>query len=104
MYPALKEGAYMTATITKWGNSKGVRIPKVFLDALGLQENDKVDVSILNDTITMKKSTNVKRKAHKTIEQRFEEFYGTDFETAVRDNPYDFPLIDWGEPVGDEVW
>jgi len=40
----------------------------------------------------------------KTIEERFQEFYVTDFETAITENPYDCVLVDWGQPVGDEVW
>ncbi|RAZ46220.1 AbrB family transcriptional regulator, partial [Klebsiella oxytoca] len=28
----------MYATIQKWGNSQGLRIPKALLDALGLRE------------------------------------------------------------------
>ena len=29
----------MYATIQKWGNSQGLRIPKALLDAVGLREN-----------------------------------------------------------------
>jgi antitoxin MazE len=91
----------MTSTITKLGNSRGIRLPKPYLENLGIKENDTVDISLEGDTIIIKKSTKKKRK---TIEQRFEEFYGVDFETAVRENPYDFEEIDWGPPVGDEIW
>ena len=31
----------MQATIQKWGNSQGIRIPKAFLDALNMAENDE---------------------------------------------------------------
>jgi len=89
----------MTATITKWGNSKGVRIPKPYLENLGLSENDVVSISINGDAIVIKKPS-----SRKTIEQRFEEFYGTDFESAVEENPYDFELLDWGKPKGEEIW
>jgi len=91
----------MDAIISNWGNSSGVRIPKSYLDDLGIKENDTVDIGISGDVITIKKLTVRKRK---TLEERFEEFYGTDFETAIANNPYDFELIDWGKPVGDEVW
>jgi len=89
----------MIATITKWGNSKGIRIPKPYLENLGLNENDIVNISIDNDAIVIRKSN--KRKA---IEQRFEEFYGIDFESAVEENPYDFELLDWGRSEGEEIW
>lgn len=32
---------FMQATIQKWGNSQGIRIPKAFLEALGIRENDR---------------------------------------------------------------
>ena len=91
----------MNAVISKWGNSKGVRIPKPYLENLGLKENDVVDIEVSNNIIMIKKSHQRKRK---TIEERFEEFYGTDFETAISDNLYDFELMDWGKPAGEEVW
>ena len=32
----------MYATIQKWGNSQGLRLPKALLDSIGLRENDRV--------------------------------------------------------------
>ena len=80
----------MTTAITKWGNSRGVRIPKLILDSLRLKESDIVELAIVDDTIVMKKTISAK-----SIEQRFEDFYGTDFETALAENPYDFPDVNW---------
>ena len=91
----------MTTAITKWGNSRGVRIPKPFLDSLNLKDSDTVELTIMDDTLVIRKSNQPKPK---TIEERFEEFYGTDFETALKENPYDCHEISWGAPVGDEVW
>ena len=34
----------MYATIQKWGNSQGLRIPKALLDAVGLKEHDRVEL------------------------------------------------------------
>ena len=93
----------MTTAITKWGNSRGVRIPKPILDSLNLKESDTLELTIVDDAIMMKKAASSKPPT-KTIEQRFEEFYGTDFESALKENPYDFPEINFGPPVGDEVW
>jgi len=39
----------MTAIISKWGNSKGIRIPKPYLKDLGLEENDVVDIEVKNN-------------------------------------------------------
>lgn len=34
----------MQATIPKWGNSQAIMIPKTFLEALGMMENDIVEL------------------------------------------------------------
>lgn len=89
----------MTTTIVKWGNSRGIRLPKPFLESLDLKDNDIVDVLTENGKIIIQKS-----RRSKTLKQRVEEFYGKDFETALKENPYEFEEIDWGSPVGEEIW
>lgn len=91
----------MTTTIVKWGNSRGIRLPKPFLESLNLKDNDVVDVLTDNGTIIIKKSVN---HQHKTLKQRVEEFYGKDFETVLKENPYEYEEMDRGEPVGEEIW
>ena len=49
----------MQATIQKWGNSQGIRIPKAFLEALGMVENDLVELNRVDDNIVI---TKVKEK------------------------------------------
>ena len=39
----------MYATIQKWGNSQGLRIPKALLDAVGLKEHDRVELVRMDD-------------------------------------------------------
>ena len=51
----------MYATIQRWGNSQGLRIPKALLDALGLRENDRVELIQSDDGIQIKKAAS----AHK---------------------------------------
>lgn len=51
----------MYATIQKWGDSQGIRIPKSLLEALGIRENDRVE---LKDTISIKKAA---AAPHKTL-------------------------------------
>ena len=91
----------MTTAIVKWGNSQGIRLPKPFLESLNWKENDSVDILAENNRIIIQKTLKVQ---HKTTKQRIEEFYGKDFETALKENPYEFEEVDWGEPVGSEVW
>ena len=83
----------MMTTIQKWGNSQGVRLPKFVLEELSLQENDPVEIITENDLIIIKKASR-KRRAKKSLEERFENYAG-DYQCAE---------CDWGKPVGNEVW
>ena len=62
----------MYATIQRWGNSQGLRIPKALLDALGLRENDRVELIQSDDGIQIKKAA----AGHRTLEERLVAFYG----------------------------
>ena len=88
----------MLATIQKWGNSKGLRIPSSILIALDLQENDKVEVVQEADAILIKKAV---PKKHKTLEERLTAFYGKPLDEIERVNNKE---VDWGAPKGGEVW
>jgi len=83
----------MTTTIQKWGNSQGVRLSKAILDKLFLQENDQVEVITNDDSIIIKKATR-KRRAKKSLEERFLGYTGN----------YQCIEYDWGESTGREVW
>ena len=43
----------MTTTISKWGNSQGLRFPKSILEELDLKIGDKLKFSIQNDKIIL---------------------------------------------------
>lgn len=79
----------MQTTIQKWGNSQGIRIPKAFLEALGMMENDIVELNRVDDNIVI---TKVKKEV--TLEDIFKDF----------DGEYVAEEFDWGVPVGKEVW
>ena len=89
----------LTTTIVKWGNSRGIRLPKPFLENLDLKDNDTVDVITDSGKIIIQKS-----HQRKTLKQRIEEFYGKDFETVLKDNIYEFEELDWGKSMGEELW
>jgi antitoxin MazE len=80
----------MQATIGKWGNSRGIRLPKALLEIANLAENDTVEITAEENSLTL---TKVETR-RKTIQERFEGFEGE----------YDAVTIDWGDPVGGEVW
>lgn len=79
----------MTTTIQKWGNSQGIRIPKYLLDAVQWTENEQISVSVENNKIIIKKI-----ESQKTIKELFDDFQG-DYEPVE---------IDWGNPMGNEIW
>ena len=82
----------MQTTVQKWGNSQGIRIPKGFLEAVGLAENDTVELFRQNNDIIIKKIE--KKQVKLSLDDIFKEYKGND-------TPEDF---DWGSPVGKEVW
>ena len=88
----------MFATIQKWGNSHGLRIPKPLLEALGLRENDRVELLQSADTITIRKVSPV---PHRTLEERLTDFYDKPVEEIQR---IDSEEVDWGDAEGREVW
>lgn len=79
----------MQTTIQKWGNSQGIRIPKAFLEAAGMMENDIVELNRVNDSIVI---TKVKK------ELTLEEIFKDDKEEYVAEE------FNWSSPVGREVW
>ena len=88
----------MYATIQKWGNSNGLRVPKALLDAIGLRENDRVELVQNHDSITIKKA---RRVQHRTLEERLTSFYGKPVEQIERIQSEE---IDWGKSEGGEAW
>ena len=87
----------MQTSVVKWGNSHGIRLPKAFLQSIKIKENDIVDVTLENERIIIKK---VNKKEHKTTKQRLIDFYGEDLKKYAKTQKE----IDWGQPVGNEVW
>ncbi|MCR5847931.1 MAG: AbrB/MazE/SpoVT family DNA-binding domain-containing protein [Lachnospiraceae bacterium] len=80
----------MDASIKKWGNSQGIRIPKEYLKTLGITSETPLSIEIAGNTIVIHK-----KYSHKTLEERVSES--------------GMPLIfseetDWGKPQGSEVW
>lgn len=79
----------MVTTIQKWGNSQGIRIPKVLLDEIHWNEDEKIKISAENGRIIIEKD-----EPRKNIFELFADYDG-DFSPAS---------YDWGEPAGEEIW
>ena len=89
----------MYATIQRWGNSQGLRIPKTLLDAIGLRENDRVELIQAEDSIQIKKPATAQ---HRSLEERLTAFYGKGIDEIGRIETE--PEVDWGKPEGAEIW
>jgi antitoxin component of MazEF toxin-antitoxin module len=87
----------MQTTIVRWGNSRGVRLPKVLLEAASLADNDSVDIIAESNQIIIKKAQN--KKTHIPLSERLNNWDGTTYELLPEDK-------EWLEspPVGDEIW
>ncbi len=80
----------MESKIQKWGNSNGVRIPKMLLDDLNLKSDDTVEISKEEDKIIIVK----KRQKNMSLQERIDAYEGPNL---VKD-------FVWDERKGKEVW
>ncbi len=80
----------MEARLQKWGNSFGVRIPKVVLKSLDLRENDRLDIIEEDKKIVIIKKENEKVSLKKRIQ-----------EYSQKESCDDFS---WDEARGNEIW
>lgn len=81
----------MTTTIQKWGNSQGVRIPKILLDTVKWAEDEQIVILVQDNKLVIEKA---KEKKRKNIKELFADFKGE----------YDPIEVDWGNPEGEEIW
>jgi len=81
--------------LTKWGNSAAIRIPKTVLEELNINynviENVSFVVNIEGDKLILKKNQE-KTKFELLAEQSEGEKLNPKID------------IDWGDPIGKEVW
>jgi antitoxin MazE len=80
----------MQSQIGQWGNSLGVRIPKYVVEALKLQANDTVECTMQGGKIVLE-------PLHTLPELSLEELLAGVTEAPEGE-------LDWGKPMGDEVW
>lgn len=81
----------MQGTISQWGNSKAIRLPKSYLDLLGLKENDKIEISLVENAIMIKPLS----PKPKSLNELFQNYTGH----------YKCTEYDFGEDMGREkVW
>jgi antitoxin MazE len=86
----VKVDTFMTTQLSKWGHSLALRVPKAAANSAGLREGDKLSVTVEQEGVLVIRA--VRRK------------YSLDQLVAgiTKKNRHD--EIDWGRPVGKEVW
>ena len=82
----------MLAKIQKWGNSQGLRLSKNLLADAQIGVGDEVDIEV-NDGIITVSASKRKRGRHNL----------KDLVAGIPEN-YQASEVEWGEPVGKEVW
>ncbi|WP_165173460.1 AbrB/MazE/SpoVT family DNA-binding domain-containing protein [Adlercreutzia sp. ZJ242] len=92
-----------TATLTKWGNSQGILIPKALCDQMELAIGDKLDITSHDGVLEIKPARQAYQRTRKTsIDEVFKGWNGS------YEPPPDLTAfgaeVDWGEPAGNEVW
>ncbi len=83
----------MVTRVQKWGNSQGLRLSKELLSAAEIEIGDAVDVTVSDGTIVV---TPV-RRVRGAIRSRM-------IVLAAIPDGYKHEELDWGPPVGGEVW
>jgi antitoxin MazE len=82
----------MVTKIQKWGNSQGLRLAKQVLEDAHISVGDDVDVRVRDGLIVVEPTRRVRGKQSlKELVSRIPKNYKAE-------------EIDWGEPVGKEVW
>ncbi|MDR1496473.1 MAG: AbrB/MazE/SpoVT family DNA-binding domain-containing protein [Clostridiales Family XIII bacterium] len=79
-----------TATVTKWGNARGIRLPESFCRQLGISAGDKVSLTIEKNRLVVAPADE-----RYTLRARLAAWDGAGAPE---------PEYDWGTPVGKELW
>ncbi len=82
----------MRTKVQKWGNSQGVRLSKELLSNIEIRIGDPVDITVLKGALIVKPLRRIRG--------------GHNLRTLVQRIPDDYRAeeIDWGIPVGREIW
>ena len=86
----------MRITVSRWGNSLGVRIPMAVADALSIRCGDHMSCELNSNSIVLRKE--------KSTAQLFEEFYQKDYASISAGDLGSAELVDFGEDVGGELF
>ncbi len=80
----------MKLQIGRWGNSLAIRIPKYVVEALNLNSDDVVECSVKDGKLVVEPTQVLPSLS-------LEELLGEVVEAPE-------PEVDWGKPMGEEIW
>ncbi len=80
-----------TITLTAWGKSLGLRVPKEVAESNGWKAGDKIQITEQDGGVFLKKPRRIKKYDIEELLAGVEEFKAED-------------MVDFGPPVGREVW
>ncbi len=82
----------MLTKVQKWGNSQGLRFPKTILEEAQIKVGDQVKISVQKGKIIVEPVTKVRGR------------YVLSELVSRMPKTYQVEELDWGMPVGKEVW
>ena len=80
----------MTTQLSKWGHSLALRVPKAAVSSAGLKEGDKLSVTVDQDGALVIRAMRPKYDLEQLVAG------------ITKKNRH--AEVDWGKPVGKEVW
>ncbi len=83
----------MKVAFQKWGNSLALRVPKAFADEIGAREGKAAEMTVSDGKLVVA-LTQPRRKRRYSLDKLVA--------GITPDNRHE--EIDWGPPVGNEVW
>ena len=82
----------MKVAFQKWGNSLALRVPKTFVEEIGASEGKAAEMSVSDGKLIVEVTR--KRKRRYTIEELVA--------GITPENRHE--EMEWGPPVGNEIW
>ncbi len=86
----------MQISVSKWGNSLGIRVPINVVNTLSIKSGDMLNYEIKDNQLILSKKISTK--------EMFEKFYNKPMEEITIDDIGKAETIDWGEDIGGEIF
>lgn len=87
----------MTTRLRKWGNSMAVRIPKTVMRKARLRAGEELEL-----VVTKPGAVELRRRKRRAKKQKSNPTLKELMRRVTPENVH--PEVDWGPPVGKEIW